>query len=109
MGGVSAAASLLCGPGYKGCGAGSTAAAACRDPCGYLRAVAVHFEGVDAGLVPALSLQEGAIFRQLQTGTTKMAPFKYFDPVILAVLGTKGYESTKKKKEECSKLFPRLL
>lgn len=98
MGEVSAAASLPCGAGYKGRRAGSTAAAACRDTRGYLRAVTVHFEGVDAGLVPALSLQEGAIFRQLQAGTAKMAPLKYFNPVMLAVLGTKGFESTKKKK-----------
>ena len=75
----------------------STTAAAHRDTCGYLRAIAVHFEGVDAGLVPALSLQEGAIFRQLQAGTAKMAPLKYFDPVMLAVLGTKGFESTSPK------------
>lgn len=51
----------------------------------YLRAVAVHFEGIDAGLVPALSLQEGAIFCQLQAGTPKVAPLEYFDPVMLAM------------------------
>lgn len=91
MGEVSAAALLPC-DGEEGRGAGSTAAAARQDTRGYLRAVAVHFEGVDAGLVPALSLQEGAIFRQLQAGTAKIAPLKYFDPVMFAVLGTKGFK-----------------
>lgn len=94
MGGVSAAALLPCGAGYRGCGA-EAAAAACWDTCSYLRAVAVHLEGVDAGLVPALSLQEGAIFRQLQAGPGEMAPLKYFNPVVLAVLGRKGLESTR--------------
>lgn len=82
------------------------AVAACWDTCNYLRAIAVHFEGVDAGLVPALSLQEGAIFRQLQAGPGEMAPLKYFNPVMLAVLGTKGLESTKKIKS--MQLFPSL-
>lgn len=80
--------------GTKGPGQG----APCRDTSSYLRAIAIHFEGVDAGLVPALSLQEGAIFRQLQAGTTEMAPLKYLDPVVLAMLGTEGFESTRKKR-----------
>lgn len=74
----------------------------------YLRAVAVHFEGIDAGLVPALSLQEGAIFCQLQAGTPKMAPLEYFDPVMLTMLGTKGLESTATPKKY-NKLFLQLL
>lgn len=78
----------------------------CQDTWNYLRAVAVHFEGIDAGLVPALSLQEGAVFCQLQAGTPKMAPLEYFDPVMLAVLGTKGLQSTATPKKVQQSISP---
>lgn len=55
-----------------------------------------------------MSLQEGAVFCQLQAGTPKMAPLEYFDPVILAVLGTKGLESTATPKKH-NRLFLQLL
>lgn len=101
-GGVSAAPSSLHSPGRE------HSHGWCQDTWSYLRAVAVHFEGIDAGLVPALSLQEGAVFCQLQAGTPKMAPLEYFDPVMLAVLGTKGLQSTATPKK-CNRLFLQLL
>lgn len=57
---------------------------------GYSRAITIHPDGVDVGLLPAPAPQTGAVLSELHAAAAEAAPFKQLDAVVLPVLGTTG-------------------
>lgn len=52
---------------------------------GYSRAITIHPDGVDVGLLPAPAPQTGAVLSELHAVAAEAAPFKQLDAVVLPV------------------------